>query len=256
MDIYNDFARVYNTFMGDTPYERWVQFIEDQMKKANIEPKIVCDLGCGTGTMCEMFAERGIDMIGIDCSEEMLMVARESASDKGLEILYLNQDMTDFELYGTVDMIYSSCDSLNYLLEEEEVLQTFKLVNNYLEKDGLFIFDINTLYKYENILGDKVFTEQTENAAYIWENLFDPEDGINEYAVNFFVQDEDGRYTRTEEIHYEKAYTIDTIKRLLDEAGLELIGIYDDYTDKPWQEETIRATFVAKEKYQEGKTYC
>lgn len=256
MDIYNDFAKVYDTFMGDTPYENWVQFIQEQIKTAGIEPKLVCDLGCGTGKMCELFANKGIDMIGIDHSEEMLMVARENAREKELDILYLCQDMTDFELYGTVDVIYSSCDSLNYLLEEEEVFETFKLVNNYLEKGGLFIFDINTPYKYKNVLGERVFAEQTENAAYIWENFYDPEDGINEFGVNFFIQDEDGRYTRTEEIHYEKAYTIETIKGLLEKAGLELVGIYDDYSDKPWQEETLRATFVAREKYQDGKIYC
>ncbi|MGL4345228.1 MAG: class I SAM-dependent DNA methyltransferase [Cellulosilyticaceae bacterium] len=256
MDIYNDFAKVYDTFMGDTPYEKWVQFIQNQIEKAGITPKLVCDLGCGTGKMCELFAQKGIDMIGIDHSEEMLMVARENAREKELDILYLCQDMTDFELYGTVDVIYSSCDSLNYVLEEEAVLETFKLVNNYLEQGGLFIFDVNTPYKYKNILGERVFAEQTENAAYIWENLFDEEDGINEFAVNFFIQDEDGRYTRTEEIHYEKAYTIEVLKRMLDEAGLEVIGIYDDYSDKLCKEQTIRATFVAREKHQEGKVYC
>ncbi|MGL4738992.1 MAG: class I SAM-dependent DNA methyltransferase [Cellulosilyticaceae bacterium] len=256
LDIYNDFAKVYDTFMGDTPYENWVVFINEQIKAAGITPKLVCDLGCGTGKMCELFAQTGIDMIGIDHSEEMLMVARENAREKELDILYLCQDMTEFELYGTVDVVYSSCDCLNYLLEEEEVLETFKRVNNYLERGGLFIFDINTPYKYKNVLGERVFAEQTERAAYIWENFFDPEDGINEFAVSFFIQEEDGRYVRTEEIHYEKAYTIETMKSLLDQAGLELVAIYDDYNDRPWTEETLRATFVAREKYQDGKTYC
>lgn len=255
MDIYNEFAKVYDTFMGDTPYESWVQFIKDIVSKQGMTPKLMCDLGCGTGKMCEIFAKEGIQMIGIDNSEEMLMVARENAMEKELDILYLLQDMSEFELYGTVDVIYSACDSINYLLEEEEVFSTFKWVNNYLEKDGLFIFDINTPYKYKEVLGERVFAEQSEDSAYIWENYYDEEEEMNEYSVSFFIQDEDGRYTRTEEIHYEKAYTIEKIKSLLEKAGMELLGVYDDYTQKSCHDETIRATFVAKEKNNGNKLY-
>lgn len=255
MDMYNEFARVYDTFMGDTPYDKWVQFIKDTVKKQGITPKIICDLGCGTGKMCEIFAKEGIQMIGIDNSEEMLMVARENAMDKELDILYLCQDMSEFELYGTVDVIYSACDSLNYVLEEEDVLATFRWVNNYLEKDGVFIFDINTPYKYKEVLGQQVFAEQSEEAAYIWENYYDEEEEINEFSVSFFIQDEEGRYTRTEEMHYERAYQIEKIKSLLAQAGMELIGVYDDYTEASYHDETIRATFVAREKATSNKIY-
>ncbi|MDF2614689.1 MAG: Methyltransferase type 11 [Clostridia bacterium] len=248
MEAYSEFAKVYDTFMEDTPYEKWIAFMEHHMKKYNISPRIVCDLGCGTGKMCGMFAERGIEMIGIDSSEEMLMVARENAMEEGHSILYLMQDMSDFELYGTVDMIYSCCDSINYLLEEDEVLNTFKWVNNYLEPRGLFIFDINTYYKYENILSDQTFAEQTEDAAYIWENYFDKEEEINEFIVNFFLKDSEGKYDRTEEYHYQRAYSIEKIKELLKRADLELIGVYDDYnSEAPYHESTQRATFVARE---------
>ena len=248
MEAYNEFAKVYDTFMEDTPYEKWVAFIEDCMKKHSITPHILCDLGCGTGKMCTMFAEQGVEMIGIDNSEEMLMVAREHAMQQEQNILYLLQEMSDFELYGTVDVIYSSCDSINYLLEEEEVLQTFKWVNNYLEPQGLFIFDMNTPYKYENILGDKTFAEQTEDAAYIWENHYDQEEGINEFIVNFFIKDKKDKYKRTEECHYQRAYTIEEIKHLLEQAQLELIGIYDDYSEVAYHEKALRATFVARER--------
>ena len=255
MEIYNEFAKVYDAFMGDTPYEKWVQFIKDTITQHGINPKLICDLGCGTGKMCELFAEQGIEMIGIDNSEEMLMVARENAMEKELNIFYLLQDMSEFELYGTVDVIYSACDSINYLLEEEEVLSTFRWVNNYLEKDGLFIFDINTPYKYKEVLGDRVFAEQREDAAYIWENYYHEEEEVNEFSVSFFIQDEDGRYTRTEEVHYERAYTVQTIKSLLEEAGMELIAVYDDYTNDEYHNETIRATFVAREKAVANKVY-
>lgn len=255
VEMYNEFARVYDTFMEDTPYEKWVAFIETILKKYEVTPNILCDLGCGTGTMCELFAKKGIDVIGIDGSEEMLMVAREHAMEEELEILYLLQDMSEFELYGTVDVIYSACDSLNYLLDEEKVRSTFKWVNNYLEKGGLFIFDMNLPYKYKEVLGDKVFAEQTEDAAYIWENYYDEATSVNEFAVTFFVEDEDGRYDRFEEVHYQKAYALEKIKQFLDEAGLELLAVHDDYTDKLANHQTQRATFVAREKYIEGKFY-
>lgn len=255
MEIYNDFAAVYDSFMEDTPYDKWIKFINKTIEQEGITPQIICDLGCGTGKMCELFTEAGLEVIGIDGSEEMLMVARENAMDRELDILYLLQDMSEFELFGTVDVIVSTCDSLNYLTDTQKVLSTFKWVNNYLEKGGLFIFDMNTSYKYKEVLGDKVFAQQTEDAAYIWENYYEEETGINEFGVTFFIEDEDGKYFRTEEVHHQKAYTVEEVKALLGEAGMELVGIYDDYTDKPYSETTERMTFVAREKAVEGKTY-
>lgn len=248
MEAYNEFAKVYDVFMEDTPYETWLTFIDECMKKYDVTPRIVCDLGCGTGKMATLFAKRGSEVIGIDNSEEMLMVARENAAEDGLDILYLMQDMTEFELYGTVDLIYSCCDCMNYLLEEEEVLSTLRWANNYLEPQGLLVFDMNTPYKYEHILGDQIFAQQTEDSAYIWENYYDKEEEINEYEVSFFIKDEDGRYERTVENHYQRSYSIEKMKSLIEEAGLEFIGAYDEYTMKPAHSETVRVTFVARER--------
>ncbi len=255
MEIYNEFAKVYNNFMNDTPYKKWSKFINSQIDKYNINPKIICDLGCGTGSMCEIFSQQNLEVIGIDSSHEMLIEAKQSAESSNLDILYLCQDMCAFELFGTVDIIYSSCDSLNYLLEEDDIINTFKLVNNYLEAGGLFIFDINTVYKYKEVLGDKIFAEQTEDAAYIWENIFDEEEQINEFGVSFFIKDLDGRYNKTEEFHYQKAYTIEQIKKYLEVSGLELLNIYDDYTNEPCNNTTIRATFVTRETHNKNKFY-
>ncbi|MGL5676930.1 MAG: class I SAM-dependent DNA methyltransferase [Cellulosilyticaceae bacterium] len=255
VEIYNDFAAVYDSFMEDTPYERWMQFISKTIEKEGIDLKLICDLGCGTGKMCELFAESGTDVIGIDGSYEMLMVARENAMEKELDILYLLQDMSEFELYGTVDVVCSTCDSLNYLTDREKVLSTFKWVNNYLEKGGLFIFDMVTPHKYKNVLGDRVFAQQTEDAAYIWENYYDEETKTNEFGVTFFIEDEDGKYVRTEEVHHQKAYTVEDVTMLIEEAGMELVGVYDDYTDKAYSDTTERMTFVARERAVEGKVY-
>lgn len=248
MEAYSEFARVYDTFMEETPYEKWVNYINECMKKYNITPNIVCDLGCGTGKMTTMFAKQGIDMIGIDNSEEMLMVARENAYEDELNILYLMQDMSQFELYGTVDLIYSACDCMNYLLDEKDVLSTLKWVNNYLEPEGLLVFDINTPYKYKEVLGNRVFAQQEAASAYIWENYYDEEKGINEYEVSFFIQDEeDGRYDRAVETHYQRAYSVERMIELIKEAGLEFIGAYDEYSFNPVREDSQRVTFIARE---------
>ncbi|OOB80222.1 MAG: hypothetical protein BEN19_06015 [Epulopiscium sp. Nuni2H_MBin003] len=248
--MYNEFARVYDVFMGETPYKKWYNFINTALTQNGISPKIVCDLGCGTGVLCKMFEEDGVEVIGIDGSVDMLAVAKTQSRN----VLYLNQDISEFELYGTVDLIYSSCDTLNYLIEPAEIKNVFKLVNNYLEKDGLFIFDINTEYKYKNELGEKVFVEQNDDASYIWENFYDPKEKINEFGVTFFIRD-DYIYKKSQEFHYQKAYTIEEIKQYLEEAGLIILGIYDDYTSNMYNPTTSRATFITKEGYLEDKFY-
>ena len=151
MEIYNDFATVYDSFMEDTPYDKWLSFIKETLKREGVTPNIVCDLGCGTGKLCELLVKDGSEVIGIDGSEEMLMIARENAMDKELDILYLLQDMSEFELFGTVDVIVSTCDSLNYLTDKKQVRSTFNWVNKYHERAGICIFDMNNPHKYKKV---------------------------------------------------------------------------------------------------------
>ena len=148
MEAYTDFAYVYDTLMDNTPYEKWCEQVTAILQRHGIKEELVLDLGCGTGTLTELLAKKGYDMIGIDVSEEMLERAIEKREESGLPILYLLQDMREFELYGTVKAVVSVCDSLNYLLEDEDVIETFRLVNNYLDPEGIFIFDFNTVHKY------------------------------------------------------------------------------------------------------------
>ena len=154
MEAYSDFARVYDIFMDNVEYEKWAEYLIGSLKEYGIEDGIVLELGCGTGVMTELLAESGYDMIGVDNSEEMLGEAMEKRAESGHEILYLEQDMREFELYGTVRAIASVCDCMNYITEEEDLLTVFKLVNNYLDPEGIFIFDMNTPYKYREILGN------------------------------------------------------------------------------------------------------
>ena len=232
MPAYQDFASVYDLFMEDVPYDAWCSCLTGMLQSEEIAEGLVCELGCGTGSMTERLARAGYDMIGIDLSEEMLGVAQrkellrrhpeladedaaardreeraaagdektdrnaitESQPDQTPEgrkdILYLQQDMRSFELYGTVRAIVSVCDSLNYILEEEELLQVFRLVNNYLDPGGLFLFDVNTPACYAAI-GDQTIAENRPEGSFIWENSYDPETQLNEYDLTLFLPAEE-----------------------------------------------------------------
>ena len=207
----------------------------------------VLDLGCGTGTMTEILAEAGYDMIGVDNSGEMLAEAMEKRVESGHDILYLLQDMQEFELYGTVRAVVSVCDSLNYITEEEELEHVFALVNNYLDPGGLFIFDMNTIHKYQDVIGDTTIAEDREDGSFIWENSYDRENALNVYELALFLPREDGLYEKCEEEHVQKAYSIEAIKAMIVKAGMELVAVCDAYTHNPGDENCERLTFVARE---------
>ena len=247
MEAYEGFASVYDEFMEETDYAMWIAYLHKIWEKENCQPKLIADLGCGTGNITQILAKQGYHMIGIDFSEEMLAEAQQKAKAQNLDILYLLQDMREFELYGTVNCIISLYDSLNYILEEAELLLVFRLFNNYLHPKGIFIFDLNTEYKFKYLLAQNSFGETKEDAAYIWENYYDEQQQINEFYMNFFIKQKDGKYERKEEYHYEKAYDISTIKRLLEQSGLQLSAIYDAYTFEPPKEDSQRIYVVARE---------
>lgn len=248
METYSNFASVYDIFMDQTPYEQWCDYLIKVLRSYKITKGIVLDLGCGTGTLTQMLQKAGYDMIGIDNSVEMLQIAVEKwknekelqAADSG-DILYLQQDMREFELYGTVAAIISVCDSLNYLLKPEELVQTFSLVNNYLDEDGIFIFDFNTVYKYREIIGDQVIAENREECSFIWENYYYEEEHINEYDVTIFIQEKEEMYRKFIETHYQRGYTLVEMKEALIKADLKFLGAYDVDTQKSaaWDSERI-----------------
>ena len=183
---YESFASVYDVFMDNVEYDAWAAYLTDVLREQDIADGLVCELGCGTGAMTERLSAAGYDMIGIDSSEEMLEAALEKKDISGADILYLQQDMRSFELYGTVRAVVSVCDCMNYLTEEADLLQVFRLVNNYLDPGGLFLFDMHTAACYEAI-GDSVIAENREDGSFIWENSYDPESGVNEYLLTLFL---------------------------------------------------------------------
>lgn len=159
MQPYTGFASVYDMFMDNVPYDEWTDYVVHLLNKYGVEKGLVLELGCGTGSMTERLSSKGYDMIGIDSSEDMLAIAREKSIENGNNILYLCQDMREFELYGTVAAVVSVCDSMNYILNEEDLLKVFRLVNNYLDPKGVFIFDLDTQYAYEEVIGDFTIAE-------------------------------------------------------------------------------------------------
>lgn len=243
MEAYTGFAQVYDTFMDNVPYDEWGEYLVSLLKKYGVEDGLVLDMGCGTGAMTRYLDAHGYDMTGIDVSEEMLTIAKEKSSP---DILYLLQDMREFELYGTMRAAVSICDSMNYILEEDDLLQVFSLVNNYLDPGGLFLFDFNTEYKYRELLGDTTIAENREECSFIWENYYDLQERINEYDLTIFVR-EGELYRKFEETHFQRGYTVSEVADALREAGLELVALYDDFTREEPGEDSARVCVVARE---------
>lgn len=250
MEAYTDFASVYDELMDNTPYEQWCDNIVNVLGEYGINDGLVLDLGCGTGSLTQLLAAKGYDMIGVDYSEEMLNIACQKREKSGYDILYLNQDMREFELYGTVRAIVSICDSINYLLEDGDVVTCFKLVNNYLDPKGIFFFDFNTNYKYETIIGDRVIAETRDDCSFIWENFYDPEEMMNEYDITVFVrenEEEPDIFRRFQETHFQRGYTLEEMRGFIEEAGLVFLKAYDADTLEEVTPQSQRIYCVAQE---------
>lgn len=254
MEAYTSFAVVYDTFMDNVPYEEWGEYLHGLLLEYGGEDGLILDLGCGTGTMTEILASKGYDMTGVDFSEEMLDIAMQKRTKSGHDILYLMQDMREFELYGTVRAIVSVCDSMNYLTEDGDLEQVFRLANNYLDPGGLFIFDMNTEYKYREMLGNQTIAEERENCSFIWDNYYYEEEKINEYQLSLFVEDpvlseKTGQdiCRKFQEMHYQRAYSLAEVKAALEVAGMEFIAAYDAFTRNPVHQESERMYIIARE---------
>lgn len=264
MDAYTGFAGVYDQFMDNIPYEQWEVYVTALLQDYGVQDGLVLELGCGTGNMTRLLCGHGYDMIAIDNSEEMLMIARDKAMDESMDILYLLQDMRSFELYGTVRAVVSICDSMNYITEPEELCQVFRLVNNYLDPGGVFIFDMNTIYKYKELLGSKTIAENREDCSFIWDNYYYEEEQMNEYELSIFVKDisdEDDPlgsagemalygepFVRYQETHYQRGYSLEEVKALLEQSGMTFVAAYDAFSREPVRADSERMYIIAREK--------
>lgn len=258
MDSYQAFAGVYDMLMKDVPYDEWTARIDRDIKRFGIsrtkaeyaddpeseeallesERNLVADIGCGTGVVTRKLFDMGYDVFGIDSSPEML--SRAADSDAGRGILYLNQDMRELDLYSTIGTAVCICDSINYLLDDEDLDEAFAGISEFMYPGGIFIFDCNTSYKYRESIGESTIAESGDEVSFIWENYYDTEENINEYDLTLFIKREDGLYERAEETHLQRGIEVRDIERLSREHGFKILYMVDSETEKGVTEKTGR----------------
>ena len=239
------FSNAYDK-LQDADYNAFFEYYKKVFEKYNLKPELVLDLGCGTGSITLKMAKAGYDMIGIDLSCEMLDIARQKATAEGCDILFLNQDMTEFELYGTVDAIISSLDSINYITEEGGIEKLFKLCENYLNPGGIMIFDINSEYKLKEVLGNNTFVSEEDDIYYVWQNSFDEEENICSFILDFFVEKSNGSYDRFSEYQEERAYSKEEIENAVNASGLKILGCFSDFSFSEPDSKAERLFYVLK----------
>lgn len=255
---YDVIADVYDKLNAEIDYKLWADHVEDAFDRyLEKRPKLVLDLACGTGSMTVELASRGYDMIGIDGSEQMLSVASERAyinfgeeNEYRLPILYLLQDMRSFELYGTVGAVICCLDSVNYLTENGDLDKCFSCVHNYLDPNGLFLFDVNSPYKFRNIYGDNsyILEDEIEGSSVFcgWQNSFDDATGICDFYLTLFSEKENGSYIREEEHQRERMFSLDEIKNSLEKNGFQWIGAFSEYYSGNFEENSERWYIAAR----------
>jgi Methylase involved in ubiquinone/menaquinone biosynthesis len=238
---YDVFARFYDELMGDVDYRGRAGYLDRLIRQYKPDARLLVDLACGTGQLTVELAALNYDATGVDSSDEMLSRARERSDSS---ILWLNQRLEELDMYGTVDAFVCTLDSLNHLDDSETLLLALSRVSLFLEPDGVFVFDMNTPYKHEKILGDNAFVYETENVMCVWRNEY-VGDGRVDIALDFFEPQADGSYQRYCEDFSETAYSLDETLELLRQAGLKLLAVYDDMTFQPPREDSQRLVFVA-----------
>lgn len=243
---YERFAYVYDELMKDAPYEKWLMILTAKLEQYGIGGRKVLDLACGTGEMTVELAQHGFEVTGVDLSDEMLLVANEKAVKLGLSIPLFQQNMAELEGLGQFDCVTIFCDSLNYLRDEGDIVKTFSRVHEHLKDGGLFLFDIHSIYKMEEIFRDNTFAVNGEEVSYIWDCFPGEEPYSVEHDLSFFVRDdESGLYDRFDELHYQRTYPVEQYKKWLEQAGFTVSEILADLEEAPLVTETERILFVA-----------
>lgn len=238
---YEVFAEYYDELMQNVGYRERAEYIDRLIKQYKPDANLLVDLACGTGSMTVEFAEMGYDVIGTDISEDMLSKAREKSDGS---ILYLCQSMQELDMYGTIDAFVCTLDSLNHIESRDELCRAFNRVSLFLEPDGVFVFDMNTPYKHEKVLGNNTFVYECDELYCVWQNYYFG-DGRVDISLDFFEEREDGSYYRYCEDFYELAYSYADTEEMLRGAGLKILAAYDDMTLEPPTEKSERIVFVA-----------
>lgn len=231
-DGYAVLSEVYDILNDQINYDDWAEHIHSLISKyKTVDTSLVLDLGCGTGKMTLALSKLGYDMTGIDISPEMLSKAHETFKKEGIgNVLLLCQDMTDFELYGTVDAAVCCLDGINHLTNPGDVGKCFSLVHNYLVPGGLFIFDVNTPFKFETIYGNNDYIMEDDGILFAWQNDYDKSKKTCSFYMSVFTEDESGKWLRKDGVQREKCFSLAGIKRFLSQNGFELLSVTDGYS--------------------------
>lgn len=249
MSGYSVFARYYDELTANINYREHAEYFHDIIRKfKTTRENILLDLACGTGSISEEMARFGYDVIGVDNSEEMLGIAIEKKFDSGLPIQYLCQDMRCLDMFGTIDVTICALDSINHLGSLDDVRRTFSRVSLFAEPDGLFIFDMNTLYKHRCILANNTFTYETDKVYCVWENTLDEKTDEVKMNLEFFELQDNSLYERSSDCFSEKAYSTESVEGLLEETGFEILGRYGDDTFSPPCETSQRIVYAARKR--------
>ena len=243
---YENFAAVYDELQGDVDYMARAEYLAELFKKHDRLPTLLLDVACGTGGFSLQFAKKGIEVIGVDPSPEMLDIAREKLAAAGYEALLLCQSAEELDLYGTVDGAVCCLDSLNHIINEDEFKRSIARISLFLEPQRLFIFDVNTEHKHKKVLSGTTFAAETENVFCVWQNSECDDDGIVDISLDFFREMQDGTYERTSEDFSERAYSPEFIEKCITEAGLQTVAVLGDMNfDAPKKEEE-RVIYVTR----------
>ena len=244
MSSYGNFASVYDRLITGVDYRQIGEYFDACIRKAGGRKGILLDLGCGTGSLSMVMDELGYDVIGVDGSYEMLGEAMEKRAEAGRDILYLAQDMTELDLFGTVGAVVSSLDSLNHLTRYADFDRAVGRAALFLEPGGVMAFDVNTPYKHRQVLADNTFVYDTDEVYCVWQNTADGD--LTRMDLDLFVRQEDGAYIRMEDHFSERAYSREEIEASLIRHGMEITGVYDAWTFDPPKPDSERLVFVAR----------
>ena len=245
MEQYGSFAEIYDELMDKKDYQFWTDNIINIYKKYNFSPRKILELGCGTGSITINLYKKGFSIIGTDISEEMLEIANIKAEEEDLRIRFLLQDMVNITYNKKVDSVISICDGINYIVTLEDLEKTITGVSNILYDDGIFIFDISTIYKLENVIGNNIFHENFEEFSYIWDNEYNKETRILQFELTMFLLNDNNTYDRFIENHVQRAHSIDEIKQLL-KKDFEILDILSESDLKEIKDDDVRIYFIAK----------
>ncbi|ACJ33196.1 class I SAM-dependent DNA methyltransferase [Anoxybacillus flavithermus] len=243
---YERFASWYDQLMSDAPYDAWCTLVERTVASYH-NGKRLLDLGCGTGELAIRLAEKGFDVTGVDLSEQMLTIAQMKAEERGVNLSFFQQDMREFGPFEPFDTIVIFCDSLNYLLQEEDVIATFMRVHEQLRPGGLFLFDVHSLFKMEHVfLHHRTFASNDDQVSYIWNCYEGPWPHSVEHELTFFVRLQEGMYERVDEMHVQRTYDVDQYVMWLKQAGFHVLHVWADFTEQQPTKESERIFFIAQ----------